>query len=109
VALDRAEGRTCGPAHEAVDGDVSWDDADPDAERIEMGCAPAVTDDECRGQPEYLSVVRVEAGREVDPAVPVGPIGMTDPGPRMVTSGGRARIFGGRARGGSHNVYTARW
>ena len=72
--------------------------------RGSSSAAAPPTDDEVRGQPEYLSVIRVEAGREVDPAVPVGPIGMTDPGPMMVTSGGRHRIFGG-----SHNVYMARW
>ena len=72
------EGRTDVPLHEAVDGNVTCDDADPDAEGVEFGCATAVTDDEGRGQPEYLSVVRVEAGREVDPAVPVGSISAGD-------------------------------
>ena len=72
------EGRTDVPLHEAVDGDVSWAGARPDAEGVEFGCTTAVTDDEGRGQPEYLSVVRVEAGREVDPAVPVGSISAGD-------------------------------
>ncbi|PSP68177.1 hypothetical protein BRC85_03270 [Halobacteriales archaeon QS_1_69_70] len=78
VTPDPVESQTCPPDHEAVDLDVSWDGADPEAEGVEFGCATAVTDDEGRGQRQDLSVVHVEAGQEVDPAVPVGSISAGD-------------------------------
>ena len=59
---DPVEGRTDAPVQEAVDWDVTCDDADPDAEWVEFGCATAVTDNEGRGQPQDLSFVRFGGG-----------------------------------------------
>ena len=69
VTPDPLEGWSYVNAHDAV----GPDEGDPyeGADGVEIVCGAAETDGEGCGEPYYLSFVRFENGREVDPEVPV--------------------------------------
>ena len=68
VTPDPLEEWSYADAHDAV----GVDDGDPyaGADGVEIVCGAAETDGEGCGEPYYLSFVRFEDGREVDPEVP---------------------------------------
>ena len=68
VTADPLEGWSYADAHDAVE----TDEGDPyeGADGVEIVCGAAETDGEGCGEPYYLSFVRFEDGREVDPEVP---------------------------------------
>jgi hypothetical protein len=80
VTPDPLEGWSYVAAHEAVETDRdaavearadSGEDPNAEADGVEIVRGVAETDGEGCGEPSYLSVVRFEKGRELDPRAPV--------------------------------------
>ncbi|WP_254841232.1 hypothetical protein [Natronomonas marina] len=70
VTPDPLDGWTYADAHEAADADP---DGDPyaDSEGVVIVCGAAETDGDGCGEPYYLSFVKFDEGREVEPNVAV--------------------------------------
>lgn len=74
VTPDPLEGWAYADAHEAADVDADQDDPYADADGVVIVCGATETDGDGCGEPYYLSFVRFENGREVQPTLPAADV-----------------------------------